>query len=489
MTTTDDKKARTPAQSKRKASTIPDAIPGEIEEFPETSKNLRPFRASAFEYGEQLAKRIEGRYRYAAGLGWKQFNGACWEEATEDELVPEIRDMLAGYAPVVLKRDGAEGAKALVSASSGGGISGILKVARGWPGIFARDTDFDRPRPPGCPDDPHLFPCSNGKTVELYDDGTWKVRDSRPEDLMTRTGCAYDENATASYTGKMFAKYQPDPEVRGFMMRIISASLRGVQLQHLFVWYGELAGNGKGTMQAVFTEVMGGYAKTIPVQALMRSHASNEYRDEIAALKGARLVFADEPEEGARFAPGFVSRLTGGSEITARGMYQKSMTFVPTWSLIMPTNKRPAWGDHSGLARRYNEVSWDYVIPRDQMSEGVKDQMRAEASGVLNQLLGWWPIFCEAGLSVPDAVQKQTEEGKAQSDPIARFVDECITPKKDNTVSSGFMYKSYVEWCDQNGEKARSAKALSDALKKRLAWKRSNGSWWLEIDVTVDGMI
>jgi P4 family phage/plasmid primase-like protien len=460
----------------------PPDLPGEPE--PDDGERPRkPFRAAAFEYGEQLALRISGRYRFAPGMGLRRYNGAFWEEATEGELVPEIREMIAAYAPTVLRRNGAEGAKALAAASSGGGIAGILKVVKGWEGILTKDADFDRPRPPERPDDPHLFPCENGITIELYDNGTWKKRKSRPDDLMTKAGCAYDPEATADFTGLQFAQYQPDEEIRRFLMRVMVGTLRGIQIQHLFVWYGEMAGNGKGTMQAVFSDVFGGYCRTIPVQALMRSKAANEYRDEIAGLKGARLVFADEPEEGSRFAPGFVSRITGGSEISARGMYSKSISFVPTWSLVMPTNKRPGWGDHSGLARRYNEVAWDFQIPREQMTESVKDRMRAEAPGVLNQLLEYWPSFCEIGIAVPDVIKDQSAAGIRASDAVSRFIQECTVPAIGQRTGAREMYLKYKQWCDDQNERPETQTRFSGKLKRtfKIDSIRSNGNWFLDI--------
>lgn len=443
----------------------------------------KPFRAGAFEYGEQLAKRIHGRYRFAPGMGWRRYNGAFWEEATDGELIPEIREMIVAYAPTVLRRAGATGAKELMSASSGTGIAGILRVVKGWEGILTKDADFDRPRPPDRPDDPHLFPCSNGVTVEMFDSGKWRTRKSSPEDLMTKAGCAYDPDATADFTGLQFAQYQPDEEVRRFIMRIMVGALRGIQIQNLFVWYGETAGNGKGTMQAVFADVFGGYCRTIPVQALMRSHASNEYRDEIAGLKGARLVFADEPEEGSRFAAGFVSRITGGSEISARGMYSKSTSFVPTWALFMPTNKRPGWGDHSGLARRYNEIAWEYVIPRDKMTESVKDRMRAEASGVLNRLLDYWPEFCKGGIDVPESIKAQSAEGIRASDAVSRFIEECTMRASGRRTASREIYNKYKEWCDDQNERPESMTKFSGKLKRshEVESLRSNGSWFLDL--------
>jgi P4 family phage/plasmid primase-like protien len=449
-----------PKRGRKKAATRPDT--GRPTNGPQ--KDLS--KAGAIEYGEQLANHIRGRYRFAPGMGWRHYTGAHWEEATVHHLIPEIIDMLAAYAPIVIQRDGMAGAKDIAAASSGGGISGMIKVAQGLPGILTDDADFDRPRSPECPDDPHLFPCRNGVTIELFDNGSWNVRDSRPDDLLTRVGCDYRPEDGAEFTGQMFRKYQPDLEIQAFIMRIMAGALRGIQIQNLFVWYGALAGNGKGTMQAVFTEVFGGYARTIPVQALMHSRSSNEYRDEIAQLKGTRLVFADEPEEGSRFAAGFVSRITGGSEISARGMHAKAITFTPTWALFMPTNKRPTWGDHSGLARRYNEIAWDYMIPRDKMTESVKDRMRAEAPGVLNRILEHWPTFCEIGIGIPDVVREQSEEGMRASDAVSRFMEECTMRATGMRTSSGLIYRAYKEWCMDQNERPESMTKFSGKLKR-----------------------
>lgn len=119
-----------------------------------------PFRSGAFEYGEQLAARITGKYRWAPAYGWLHYSGSRWESVPDEALITQIRDMIDDYAPTVMKRDGyVDGSKALRSASSGGGISGILRVARGLEGILTNDALFDAARPANRPDKPHLFPC------------------------------------------------------------------------------------------------------------------------------------------------------------------------------------------------------------------------------------------------------------------------------------------------------------------------------------------
>lgn len=448
-----------------------------------------PFRTAAFEFGEQLADRIIGRFRWAPAYGWLRYTGSHWKSVPDETLITEVRDMIDAYAPTVMKREGyVDGSKTLRSASSGGGISGVLKVARGLEGILTEDRRFDATRPATRPDLPHLFPCANGKTIELFDNGTRSVRKSSPDDLLTKVGCAYDPKAKAPFTAEMFKLYQPRDDVRAFILRIMAGALRGVQLQNLFVWYGEKAGNGKGTMEAVFFEVFGGYAQTVPVEALMKSRNANEYRDELAQLKGMRLVFADEPEEGARFAASTVSRLVGGSVIRARGLYKASAEFVPTWALFMPANKRPRWGDHAGLERRYNETAWDYLIDRNSMKDSVKDRMVAEASGVLNEILRHWESFALGGISPPEVVREQTAEGKRQSNPVAQFIAECTqrNPVLDTPAKS--MFAVYRNWCERQNERPLSSSQFKESLVGQgFEWKKNSSNFWIGVQVDLDG--
>ncbi len=415
-----------------------------------------PYRSGAFKWADLLADQIRGRYRFAPGLGWRHYNGACWEEAYDEQLIPELRQTIESNAPAIIRDRGRDGALELAWASAGG-IDKILKVAKGTEGIFTRNEDFDAERPPGRTDLPHLFPCSNGITIELYDNGTWLARPSSPDDLVTQVGCAYDPTATAPRVTEMFALYQPDETVRVFIFRVMAGSLRGVQIQHLFLWFGDQGGNGKGTMQAVFSAVFGGYSMVLPVKALMKSSGTGgrEFRDEIVQLKGKRLVYASEPEEGARFEVGTLCELLGGTAMRGRGIGLRSVEFVPQFSMFMPCNKRPRWSGHGGLKRRYNEMSWDYKIPEGSEDDSIKDHMVAEAPGVLNLILAQWSAWCEMGVSAPEVVREQTEKGRKEADAVQRFFTGCTQLGAGLRVRAGKfgLYDAYKDWCEDENER------------------------------------
>ena len=59
-------------------------------------------------------------------------------------------------------------------------------------------------------------------------------------------------------------------------------------------------------------------------------------------LKGKRIVWASEIEEGRHLNVSILKLLTGGDTLTGRGVFEKTYTeFTPTHSLFLITNHRP----------------------------------------------------------------------------------------------------------------------------------------------------
>jgi putative DNA primase/helicase len=411
-----------------------------------------PYRAGVIKYGEYLRDRIIGAFRWSPGLGWLAWDGAAWRPAVEEQLICPVRDMIAAVAPDVIRAGGQDQMRELYAMSSGSGISGIIRVARGLPDVFTPDALWDQ----GATDAGWVLPCANGCTVELHPDGTYTVRASRPDDLRTATACEYWQGAEAPEWLHHFGEYQPDQVTREWLMRVWAGALRGVQIQQFHVWYGETAGNGKGTTQSALSAVFRDFAYKIPVAALMRtgSGSAAEYRDEIARLRGKRIVFTDEPEEGQRFAAGRICELTGGSTISARAMYRGAVEFTPQFLLTMASNKRPRWSSHSGLERRYVETPWDFRVDPGRQDPGITDRICAEAPGVLNLLLAAWSDWIGRGLKPPDQVARQTARGRAEADTVRRFISARLRDA-DSTwpgERGKGVYDAYKAWCDAEGE-------------------------------------
>jgi putative DNA primase/helicase len=414
-----------------------------------------------------LVPRLVGRFRFCRELGWLQFTGAKWatenaEGAVFNELVATIKDYtrtLLDGVPMLSK----EQCQEIAGLSSASTQNQAVKLARSAGGVATLIAEFD-PQP--LPGQPWKVPAANGKTIELWPEGRQSVRATRPDDMNTHTVCAYEPKARASRVGKALKDYQPDEDVRRFMLQQWARGLSGMGSETFTVNLGERGGNGKSTMQGLLTEVAGDYAVELPVEVILKGNGSARevYRSELAAMRGARLVFTDEPEEGARYNLGMLKKITGGGTVQGRAMGREAVTFVAHILFQMACNVRPSWSADGGMERRYIEIAWNFEVGKEKVRESFKEELRAEASGFLNEILKHWTGA--APLDIPAVIQGQTALGSKESSPAARFADEALERVDAETVSGRAMYEAFSEWSKQNGMRPISSTKLGRELSR-----------------------
>jgi putative DNA primase/helicase len=409
----------------------------------------------------RFALHFTGRFIHTPGRGWLEFNGAYWQECGEarpwNAVHSVCREALKQLGDIDDKEERDKLFADVRFCDSERGTRGVLAFARYWPGIGKRDDELDAR--------PELLACQNG-TIDLH---TGEFRAADPSDLLTlAAGAVYDPEATCPTYDALMKTYQPDAEIRDYLHRLAGAALEGRQnLQNLITWYGATGGNGKGTTMRAWQHVFGTYAKVLPVEALIARKGQDQYRDEKARLKGARLILATEPGEGARFDTGTVKALTGGDRVSARAVYKAAVEFEPTWLIIMSTNNRVATPDDGGMARRLKEIRWGYTVPRDAMRDDLDAILQGEASGVLNRILTGWFAFWDKGIRHPKSVEEATAEYLAEVDPIAGFLAECVKEQQGHDVASSVLYARYKVWCDEDGVFAKSQRVFSESLQRR----------------------
>src|ERR1700730_14907671 len=106
---------------------------------------------------------------------------------------------------------------------------------------------------------------------------------------------------------------------------------------------------------------------------------------EIVELKGCRLVYANETEEGQRLSCARIKDLTGGDSLTGRVPYGKaSVTFSPTHKLTIVGNYKPESSDSSaGMWGRVGLVPFDVTIPKKEQDRKLLEKLKAEGAGIL----------------------------------------------------------------------------------------------------------
>src|SRR5580704_6329942 len=87
-------------------------------------------------------------------------------------------------------------------------------------------------------------------------------------------------------------------------------------------------------------DILGDYAIVAPMELFMASK-TDRHPTEIAKLRGARLVIAQETEKDRRWDVNKLKMLTSDYELTGRFMRQDFFDFKPTHKLIITGNNKP----------------------------------------------------------------------------------------------------------------------------------------------------
>ena len=112
-------------------------------------------------------------------------------------------------------------------------------------------------------------------------------------------------------------------------------------------------------------------------------------------------------------------------------------------------------------------VPWQVMIPEAERDSELPAKLRAEAPGILNRLRDGLRDYLDYGLSPADEVIEATAEYRDDSDPIGRFLKDCVEvhpPESGKKAPAHDLYHVYKAWAKSVGERRWSPKAFSRGL-------------------------
>jgi putative DNA primase/helicase len=257
-----------------------------------------------------------------------------------------------------------------------------------------------------------------------------------------------------------------DAELIGFLQRMAGYALTGSTRDHaLFFVYGT-GGNGKGTFLNTLQWIMGDYARSAPADMFTeRKHEA--HTTELARLMGARLVAAQETEEGKRWAEAKIKALTGGDPVTARFMRQDDFEYIPQFKLVMTGNHKPGLRNvDEAIRRRLYLIPFEADIPAEKRDTGLAERLRAEAGGILAWALAGCLEWQRVGLQAPDRVRAATADYLEQQDVLGLWLAESVDAGSGRS-RRGDLYKSFKAWAEDAGEYVLPQKRFVAALESR----------------------
>lgn len=382
--------------------------------------------------------------RHSSALGWLCWDRKRWARSGKavERRAHRLGAIIRREASELRDADAAKAFFAHAKYSEGSaGIGNALRLAQALDGIDADHVDFDA--------DPWALNVTNG-TLNLR---TGELRPHRRADHLTKLApLRYDPDAECpTWIAHLQTVFGGDQTVSDYFQFLCGYTLTGATHLDLFPILHGPRGTGKSTTIDTFKTVLGSdYATALDVEAIMM-HRYARHTCDIAALRGARMVYAVEPSEGRRINEGLVKGMTGGDTMSARFMKQDPFEFSPTHKLWLGTNHKPVIRDDA-LFRRIRLIPFTVQLwgtPEDDPN--IEDKLNCEREGILAWAVRGARQSAKGEPAIPDAVRAATAEYEAESDVIGEFLRECCIEDRHVECSKKALFAAWRDFTDGRG--------------------------------------
>ncbi len=426
-------------------------------------------------YLRDYIESIGSGVRYADEVGFFLLEDGVWRKDDRQAVRTHAQDVadlvkgLAAEAAEIAQADGAtkeDKARAgrlkryATHAQTSRGLDAMLRELQAVKGVPARMDDFDQ--------HPDLLACRNG-VVDLR---TGRLLPHDPALLLTRrVNLDYDPEATAPRWEAFLEEVFPDyPDLPGFIRRLVGYGITGHTTEQAFAVLWGKGANGKSVFTDTLTEVFRELTVTTPFSTF-EERPSGGVPNDLAALKGARLVMASEGEAGKRMAEAVLKRVTGRDLIAARFMRKEFFEFRPTFLLFLATNNKPNFrGQDEGLWRRVKLIPWERFFKPEERDHRLGEKLLAEAEGIFAWAVRGAREWYAEGLDDPRVIQDATREYRAASDVLDGFLPGVYVADPAGRVEAKKVFQDFQTYADEGNYldlKKWSNRALYRALEER----------------------
>lgn len=404
----------------------------------------------------------DGKIKFAPGLGFYVWDGRTWGNDGDSHLVrQEVHRM--GAALMMAGKEKEARAFAMTTR-----INDLMTELRSVPSVYAKAAEFDNR--------PHLLSFRNG-TVDLR---TGKLSPHRKEDMITYClHIEFDADAGCPRWDQFLAEIMPGmPDMPGYLQRLIGYGITGLTDEQCFgVLWGKGA-NGKSVFLDVLTTVFRILCKTTPFSTFEEKQSGGIPND-IAALRGSRLVMASEGESGKPMSEAVLKRVTGKDMIAARFLRQEFFEFKPSFLLLLATNHKPRFrGQDEGLWRRVKMIPFKRFFDKHERDHTLTAKLEAEAKGIAAWAVRGAVEWYANGLQDPAHITDASQEYKETSSALAGFFPGVLEPHDGSTMPGADAYNSYRDWCEAEGLQQKevwSRRAFYEAMEEhKVTRKKTN---------------
>ena len=457
--------------------------------------------------GTLFATLMQGKFLFIKNFQeWYEWTGHCWQRDVMGGALAAVEDVVQQYLGEY-KRLSLEIVE-MTAAGSTPESDGIKKIRTMQTNLLQRISQLrgdnrrtaclkfahTNKRPLAISGDqmdakPWLFPCANG--VINLQKGT--LRPGVQSDYLSLCSPVEFlglEHPAPLWDETLLGIFDGNIELVEYLQRLLGYGLTGIVNEKIFpVFHGKTGWNGRTLLVETINFVMGKLAGSIPAEMLLSQRfvkSSSGPSPDIMSLKGIRLAFASEIDEGQRFSASMIKKLTGNDELVGRSPHDKYPTrFAPTHKLIVMTNTQPAapahdqafWERLQLIPFEISFVNRDPQEPHERRANlNLGREILKEASGILAWLVRGCLLWQIHGINPPLCIKEASKLYQRNEDMMADFVDECVAREQAARERAADLYACFVKWYHENiGPKEPSGTWFGKTIRAKFEKIKSNG--------------
>ena len=348
-------------------------------------------------------------------------------------------------------------------------INNTLKLAQTFEDVTAEYDDFDTKG--------HFVGVGNG-VVDLRD-GRLVENDPKYK-MLKSSNVDYDINAVCPTFDKFVDDIMcGDEDKINMLQQIIGSCFVGGNKDMMFVFTGS-GSNGKTTMSAIITEILGnvsngGYAMSLKPSIIVGAGGfSDEYH--LARLKGARMISMNETGKSEHAGSNtlqdtIVKQLVDSPiPISARPIGGTPIDFMVEGTLVLSTNSPPTvqCDEPDAIWKRLGLLRFDRIFTMEEKDGQLGEKLKKEMPGILNWCVEGAKMFLANGrkFNIPAVVKADTLKWRKDQDRYLMFAKEMLVECEGNHLKvSTEVLAAWKSWCHQEGVMPGSTPKLRRGLK------------------------
>ncbi len=350
-------------------------------------------------------------------------------------------------------------------------IKNMISLAASDVPVLPGDLDADK----------NLINFPNG-TLEI---DTMTFRKHEQDDLCSKVmGARYDPDAECplwqKFISEIFIKEpeegkepESDDDLIQFVQRAMGYTLTAeIKERAIFLCHGSGA-NGKSTLLNTVAAAMGDYAQQTESSTFTVSKRET-VRNDLAALKGSRMVLALESGKDKKLDEALVKQLSGGDKIAARFLFKEYFEYTPEFKIWWGFNHRPRIDDATeSIWDRIKLIPFNLRIEEEKRDLDLPTNLQAELPGIINWMLAGLKDYREKGLAEPEIVKAATSEYQQEQDVLGEWIGDQCVKRRDLWEASAELYTSYHAWSTSRQETPMSPRKFGIEMGDRF--KRVRG--------------